>query len=76
VAVFPLVENPGAVFAPRARVWVVDDARRVIAGPLFVARRRTYHREWLLGFDGITSRAAVERWRAQFVAVDDAHADD
>jgi ribosomal 30S subunit maturation factor RimM len=75
VAVFPLVDNPGTVFAPRARVYVVDEERRVVAGPLLVARRRSYHREMLLSFEGISSRGAVEPWRAHFVAVDedDAH---
>ncbi len=66
----PLVENPGTVFVPKARVYVVSEARAVLAGPLVVARRRAYHREWLLGFEGVTSRAAVESWRDQFVAVD------
>jgi ribosomal 30S subunit maturation factor RimM len=74
IAVYPLVENPGAVFAPLARVWVVDETRRVVAGPLLVARRRSYHREWLLGFQGVTSREAVEPWRAHYVAVDEADA--
>jgi len=36
-----------------------------------VTRRRAYHREWLLGFEGVTSRAAVEGWRDQFIAVDE-----
>lgn len=72
----PLVENPGAVFTPRARLYVLDDERRVIAGPLVVARRRAYHREWLLGFEGITARAAVEGWRDRLVAVDEADAHD
>ena len=67
----PLVENPGTVFVPRARLYVVNDAREVVAGPLVVARRRSYHREWLLGFEGVTSRAAVESWRDQLVAVDE-----
>lgn len=71
MAVFPLVENPGAVFTPKARVYVVDADRKVLAGPLVLARRRAYHREWLLGFEGITSRAAVEGWRDQLVAVED-----
>ena len=66
----PLVENPGAVFVPKARVYVLNDDRAVLAGPLVVTRRRAYHREWLLGFEGITSRAAVEVWRDQLVAVD------
>jgi hypothetical protein len=71
VAVFPLVENPGAVLVPKAALYVVDDERRVIAGPLIVTRRRAYHREWLLGFQGVTSRAVVEGWRDRFMAVDD-----
>jgi hypothetical protein len=69
--VIPLVENPGIVFVPKARLYVVNDAREVVAGPLVVSRRRSYHREWLLGFEGVTSRAAVESWRDQLVAVDE-----
>lgn len=71
MAVIPLVENPGTVFVPKARVYVLNDAREVLAGPLVVARRRAYHREWLLGFEGITSRGAVESWRDQLVAVEE-----
>jgi hypothetical protein len=70
VAVVPLVENPGAVFVPKAQIYVVDGDRNVLAGPLVVSRRRAYHREWLIGFEGITSRAAVEGWRDQLVAVE------
>jgi ribosomal 30S subunit maturation factor RimM len=67
--VLPLVENAGAVFQAKAQVFIVDETRRVIAGPLVVGRRRSYHREWLLSFAGITSRDAVEAWRDRFVAV-------
>jgi ribosomal 30S subunit maturation factor RimM len=69
--VIPLVENVGTVFAPKARLYVVNEAREVLAGPLVVARRRSYHREWLLGFEGVTTRAAVESWRDQLVAVEE-----
>lgn len=68
---FPLVENPGAVFAPKARVYVLNEERAVLAGPLVLTRRRAYHREWLLAFEGITSRAAVEEWRDTLVAVEE-----
>jgi hypothetical protein len=68
--VIPLVANPGTVFVPKARVYVLNEEREVLAGPLVLSRRRAYHREWLLGFEGITSRAAVESWRDQLVAVD------
>jgi len=67
--VLPLVENPGAVLQPKVQVFIVDETRQVVAGPLVVARRRAYHREWLLSFAGITSRDAVEGWRDRFVAV-------
>ena len=67
----PLVENPGTVFVPKARLYIVNEARDVVAGPLVVARRRSYHREWLLGFEGVTSRAAVASWRDQLVAMDE-----
>ena len=70
MAVFPLVENPGAVFVPKARVLIVNEEREVVAGPLIIARRRAYHREWLLSFVGVTARAVVEPWRDHFVAVD------
>ena len=73
---FPLVQNPGAVFVPRAAVYVVDEARQVVAGPLIVTRRRAYHREWLLGFQGVTNRAVVEGWRGHFLALPDGDAQD
>ncbi len=66
---FPLVENPGALFQPKAQLFVLNEAREVLAGPLVIARRRVYHREWLLGFAGVTSRDAVEPWRDQLIAV-------
>ncbi len=56
---------------PKARLYVLDEDRKVVAGPLVIARRRSYHREWLLGFEGVTSREAVEAWRDQLVAVDE-----
>jgi hypothetical protein len=74
--VVPLVENPGAVFAPKAGLFVLDADQRVVAGPLIVARRRAYHRGWLLGFVGVTSRAAVEGWRDHFVAMEEPDAHD
>ena len=57
-------------------MYVVDENRAVLAGPLVVARRRAYHREWLIGFEGINSRAAVEGWRDQLLAIDDSRDND
>ena len=67
----PLVEKAGSVFVPKVRLYVLSEDREVLAGPLVVSRRRGYHREILLAFEGITSRAAVEAWRDQLVAVDE-----
>ncbi|MGE5760584.1 MAG: hypothetical protein ACM37V_09550 [Gemmatimonadota bacterium] len=72
----PLVETPGALLQPKAQLWVVDEERRVLAGPLILARRRAYHREWLVGFAGVTSRDAVDAWRDRFLAVPEADAGD
>lgn len=72
----PLVANPGTVFVPQARLYVVTEDRAVIAGPLVIGRRRAYHREWLVGFVGVTSRAVVEPWRDHYVAVEETDADD
>lgn len=66
---FALVENAGALFQPKAHLYVLNESREVLAGPLVVARRRSYHREWLLSFAGVTSRDAVEPWRDQLIAV-------
>src|SRR2546430_2556676 len=68
VAVFPLVENPGAVFTPKARLLVVNEERHVVAGPLVVARRRAYHREWLVSFLGGDFRPVGEPWPDHLLA--------
>src|SRR5207253_3916746 len=63
VAVFPLVENPGAVFTPKARLLVVNEERNVVAGAVVVEGGRAFHRGWLVFFVGVDSRAGVEAWR-------------
>src|SRR5207247_10720751 len=76
VAILPLVENPGLVFAPKVRLYIVDEERRVVAGPLVVARRRAYHREWLIGFEGVEACGGVGRWRNPLLSVWVGEADD
>lgn len=67
-AVFPLTDEPEAVFAPGRQVWVKDLAGDVVAGPLTIARSRPHHREWLVGFQGYDRLEAVEVWRGTFLA--------
>lgn len=72
----PLVEHPGAVFTPGAEAYVLDAERVAVAGPLVITRRRAYHREWLLGFRGVTSRSAVEGWRDHLLGIAAGEPDD
>jgi 16S rRNA processing protein RimM len=48
---------------------VVDLAGDTVAGPLTVERSREYHREWLVKFEGVESRDALEPFRAHFLGV-------
>jgi 16S rRNA processing protein RimM len=67
-AIFPLTDEPEAVFAPGQKVWVKDLAGDVIAGPLTIARSRSYHREWLVAFEGHDRIEAVEAWKGTFLS--------
>jgi 16S rRNA processing protein RimM len=69
-AVFPLTDEPEAVFVPGRQVWLKDLAGEVVAGPLTIARSRKFHREWLVGFQGHDRIEAVEAWRGTFLAAD------
>lgn len=63
VTVFPLTDDPAAVFGAGRRLWVLDIRGEVLGGPLTVERGRGYHREWLVKFRDIDSREALEPWR-------------
>lgn len=66
-AIFPLTDDPDAVFAVGRPVWVLNLSGEEVAGPLVVERCRSYHREWLITFVGHTSREAVTPWRGMFL---------
>jgi 16S rRNA processing protein RimM len=68
-AVFPLTDDPAAVFAVGRAVWVVDLAGATVAGPLEIAKSRGYHREWLVTFRGLADRSALEALAGTFLAV-------
>lgn len=71
-AVFPLTDEPEAVFAPGRELWVKNVAGELLAGPLVVERSRPHHREWLLAFRGHTRIEAVEPWRGKFLTAESA----
>ena len=72
-AVFPLTDSPDEVFQPGRRLWMVDLAGKDVGEVLTIERGRSHHREWLLKFEGIDSRTALEAlpaFRGVLVAAD------
>ena len=70
-----LVAKGGALIVDIAAPAASRLPRRLRSRPLVVARRRAYHREYLLAFVGVAGRAAVEGWRDHYVATDEPDAD-
>ncbi|MBA2460061.1 MAG: 16S rRNA processing protein RimM [Gemmatimonadales bacterium] len=66
---FPLTDAPETLLAAGSPVWLVGLDGEVVAGPLTIERSRSYHREWLVKFEGADRREALEPWRGLFVAV-------
>ena len=69
VTLFPLTDDPAAVFAPGRPVWLVGLDGEEVAGPLTIERSRAYHRAWLVKFEGADGRDALDPWRGLFLAV-------
>ena len=69
LAIFPLTDDPQAVFVPgRALQVLTIGGERV--GAVTLEASRGYHREWLLRFTDHADRDAVEGYRQHFLAVD------
>ncbi|MFZ5624290.1 MAG: ribosome maturation factor RimM [Gemmatimonadota bacterium] len=73
MTLFPLTGQPERMFAPGARVWLVDLAGEV-QGTVTFERSRAYHREWLVKFEGLDRREDIEELRGLFLAVDEERA--
>lgn len=69
VTLFPLTDDPATVFVPGRGLWVLDLEGQVVGGPLTIERGRAYHREWLVKFQGIDSRDALDPWRGRFLGL-------
>jgi 16S rRNA processing protein RimM len=66
---FPLTDDPAAVFAAGRAVWLMGLDGETVAGPVIIERSRPYHREWLVKFAGADGREALDPWRGLFLAV-------
>jgi 16S rRNA processing protein RimM len=68
LTLFPLTDDPDAVFAAGRSVWLVGLDGETVAGPLVIERSRAYHREWLVKFAGADGREAIDPWRGLLLA--------
>ena len=69
LTLFPITDDPEAVFAPGRSVWLVGLDGETVAGPVTIERSRSYHREWLVKFAGAERREDIDPWRGLFLAV-------
>jgi 16S rRNA processing protein RimM len=68
LSIFPLTDDPDAVFVPGRELRVLDLGGSEL-GRLKLEAARGYHREWLLRLAGHGDRNAVEHYRGHFLAV-------
>jgi 16S rRNA processing protein RimM len=67
--VFPVTDEPDAVFAKGKRLVLLDRDGRATGRELVIARSREYHRAWLLHFEGIETREALAEYRERHLAI-------
>jgi 16S rRNA processing protein RimM len=67
--VFPVTDEPEAVFAAGRRLTVLDGDGRPTGREMVVGRSRAYHRAWLVHFEGIDSRDGLEAVRERHLAI-------
>ncbi len=68
--VFPLTDEPEAVFVPGRVLVPVDDEGRATGVEVVIHRARPYQRNWLVCFEGITDRMVLESWDAVTLGAD------
>ena len=69
VLVLPLTDEPDAVFCAGRVLAVLDRQGRPTGATLTVTKGRAYHRAWLLHFDGIEDRAALDEMRERYLGM-------
>jgi 16S rRNA processing protein RimM len=69
VLVFPLTDAPELVFREGRILAVLDRQGRPTGAELVVARAREYHRAWLLHFEKVEDRAALEAMRERVLGM-------
>ena len=67
--IFPLTDAPGEVFTAGRVLAVLDRDGRPVGEELVVVRARAYHRAWLVHFEGVEDRTALEAVRERYLGV-------
>jgi 16S rRNA processing protein RimM len=70
VLVFPLTDAPAEMFRPGRVLAVLDRQGRPTGETLRVARGRAYQRAWLLHFEGVDDRGALEAMRERYLGIE------
>ena len=67
--IYPVTDQPDAVFALGKRLLLLDREGRETGRELVIERSRAYHRAWLLHFEGIETREALGDLRERHLAI-------
>lgn len=67
--VFPLTDEPAAVFRVGRVLAVLDREGRPTGAEVVVQRSRAHHRAWLLHFDGIDERTSLDGLRERYLGM-------
>lgn len=65
--VLPLTDSPDRAFAPGNVLVPVTESGTPSGGELVIARSRPYQRRWLINFEGIAERGALEGWQQMYL---------
>jgi 16S rRNA processing protein RimM len=69
VLVYPLTDDPAAVFHEGRVLQVLDREGRATGATMTVQRSRAYGRAWLLHFRELADRAALEAMRERYLGI-------
>lgn len=69
VLVFPLTSDPDAVFHEGRVLHVLDREGQPTGATLKVQKARAYHRAWLLHFEELADRSALEALRERYLGI-------
>lgn len=67
--VFPLTDEPEAAFRTGRTLAVLDRSGQPTGQEVIVTRSRAYHRAWLVHFEGMEDRTALEVLRDRYLGL-------